>query len=513
MMKWVLAPFFGNQTEEEPDLSTFKKALEYADKSLVQGTDQDRANAFSSLIKYSHSAPDLSFIGFSITPLIASPNIGTRIIGFRAMSVFLSSTSPVVEMLPSVLRKSFQYDELLVPALRALTFIINPFVFHFLKNDIIEIATNSNDVPRLLALHCVYLSYRQKQKHIKHLLPLLKRAIVHPALRYTATSILCEISYTDCSQLKQFPTIILNELPLATPHMFTKISRFLQNYIAYDNSIAAAIEKPISQYISRNSDIITTCEAPFIVTKLNNMSQVIQLLGKRLQEVILNETEYNYRAQALWALSLIYPAFKIDTVLLTGVANTLDDYTKSCAQRLRTVMTTDRSSAINEIIAIIEKTQDASLVEFALNFLNKEGLFYVRFLLALGQLNSYYIQRKVSNLILSITDPETQQLLLDELTETISETTDDRVGEALSEAIANWSNRDTDLSMILPPSIGSRSLKNQIHLLNCAITLWMRLQFKIPKFLLFRLQYLTQSFDHEIRQLSGQLIDLDSILE
>lgn len=513
MFDWILSPFFGKQNEEKPDASIFKKALELAEKALVVGNDQDRANAFSTLIKFSHSSPDLSFIGFSLTPLIASPNIRTRIIGFRAMSIFLSSTSPAVEMLPSVLRKSFQYDELLIPALRALTFIINPFVFHCLKKDIIEIATESNDVPRLLALHCVYLSYKQKPKYIKHLLPLLKRAIVHPALRYTASSILCEISYKDCSQLKQFISILLTEIPLATPHMFTKFSRFLQNFINFDPSTASLIEKPIFQYLNRNDDIISTCEAPFIITKLQNNAQMIQLIGKRLQTIILNETDYNYRAQVLWSLSLIYPEFTIDTVLLSEVANSEDNYTRSCAQRLRTVMTTDKVAAINEILKIIEKTCDASLFEFALNYVQPIGQTYVRVLLALGQLNSYYIQKKVANLILSISDQETQQLLLDELTETIAETPEDLVGNAMAQAIANWSGRDSDISILIPPSIGSRAVEDQIHLVNCAMQLWTRLQFKISKIVLFRLQFLTQSFDHEVRQLAGQLIDLDAIIE
>ena len=162
-----LAPFFGGSSENEPD--SFNKALNRTNTALLQGKDKEKDNAMSVLLKFSHSSTDLSFIGYSLSPLLASTDLYTRIIGFRAVSLFLTPSSPSVEMLPTVMRRSFQYQDLLVPALNALTYIMNPFVFHHLKKDIIDLATNSDDLPRILAMICVYKAYKQDKKNLKHL--------------------------------------------------------------------------------------------------------------------------------------------------------------------------------------------------------------------------------------------------------------------------------------------------------------------------------------------------------
>ena len=514
MLKKLLSPFISFEEDDSPQ--TFKKALDATNKALLTGNDKERSDTVSKILKFSHSSSDLSFIGYSIAPLIASPDLYTRIIGFRAISLFLSPSSPAVEMLPAAIRRSFQYQELLVPALNAVTVVLNPFVFHYLKNDLIELASESNDVPRILALHCVYTAYKQNAKNVKHLVPLLKKAIMQASLRYTASSILCEISFTDCSVLKHFPPIVLNELPLATPHMFTKLSKFLQNMLVFDESLSESIEKPLAQYLSRNKDHISTIEASFLVSKLKKSqgrTQMCVIIGQRVQEIIQSERDQNVKALSLWALSLIYPSFKIDTVLLTGIGNTDDSFMRSCAQRLKCVMDTERSSIINDALKLAARTTDAQLIDFIMGYMSKEGLTYVQLLLALGQLKSNVIRSTVAKLMREIKDGETQQLLLDEISDTQIETTDDPVGEATADCIANWSNRDTDFEMLIPASISQKDEAQQCYLIGCATTLWMRLQCKMPKVFMFRLQLLTQSFSHEVRQRAGELLDLIGSLQ
>ena len=168
MFTKFLAPFFRGFTETPEE--SFSKALNKANTSFYLGKDKEIGANLASLLEHSYSSNDISFIADCLPPLLSSQDISTRIIAFRAISLLLTPSSPSIQMLPASMRRSFQYHILLIPALNALTYIMTPFVFHCLKKDLLEIAKSSDDLPRILAMNCIFKIYKQSPKKIKYLM-------------------------------------------------------------------------------------------------------------------------------------------------------------------------------------------------------------------------------------------------------------------------------------------------------------------------------------------------------
>ena len=152
---------------------------------------KSQANIIHELYSWSFYSPDLSFLGENIITMLGSSDPFVINTAFQAASLFLTSKSRDVDLFPSVLIKAFKNPLTLNSALNALTFLINPYIYHAIRSELIEIASSSTDIARKYALTSVFVAYKRdiSKLYLPDLLLLLRKAIFVPALRYTAASI------------------------------------------------------------------------------------------------------------------------------------------------------------------------------------------------------------------------------------------------------------------------------------------------------------------------------------
>jgi len=489
----------------------YESVLNRANNVLVKGNDKQRYDFVKELLDSSYGGGDITFIGFYITPMLASQDMMCRKIGFRAVSLLLGPSSPAVSMLPSVLRRSFQFPELVSSSLQALTYVMNKFVFQALKKDIVEIATNSNDLPRILALHCVYLAFKCDPSNLKHLIPLLKRAIVHPALRVTASSIIRELCEESPDIIGQFRNILLSELPLSSRHMYIKILGIFLKVLPHDESVVDTLEKAIAQYLLRNKDYCSLFETSKVIPFLSPNSTLTKQLGNVFEQLLTSNDDPNIKGFTLRSIGNLYPRFIVDTVLLTGLLQSNDVFVKAEATKLKHIMNKDRRMGLNDLIDIISQTKDSHYYEFTFPLINFKGLEYAELLIKLLMTKNPLVIKKIGEVLEKLDDQETQHGFIDLYIENFPELPDTDFGIIAADIISKWSDNADVIAYLLPYSISQKSCELQSHLISCSIEFYLRIRFPIPKTIIYRLELLTQSQYHDVRQRSGEFLDIIQI--
>lgn len=517
MLRRLLAPLTGSFTgmiNSEP--KTVDEAILDINNALASKSEQKLCDAVNNLNRVCYSSKDLSFVGYSVTSLLASSDPKCRTVGFIAISLFLTPSSPSVAMLPSIMRKSFQYQELVVPALRALTFVMNEFVFKSIKDDIIEIGTNSHDVPRLLAMHCVYLAWRQHHGYIKYLIPLVKRALSHPALRFTASTIMAEVAQETPEELISLVDLSLEDIQFANTHMFAKFCCFYRamlqlDVIKNDNAKCAKISKALHKYLTKHNNFIALYECALTSKYCNFSKEFISLIGQSLQSNLVSQCDNNTKSLTFLGLSYISDRFNADTTLLQGSANTEDTYVRSAALRLRLSQPGgERAQYMNELLKLSVETKDLDLVKTVIDSLPKTGALYARMLVGLCDVRAYSVGILLANLIKSVDDNETASHLLDFARENDLFSDDDIVATALCEFAGSHSSDENDYCLIITGAIASFSQQSIRVRIDACTEIFLRTSIQIPRIVTMRLELLAQSPHTDIRQSVSMLIELAS---
>ena len=477
--------------------------------NFISGDEDSQIKSMTNLIKNSFNSNDLSFLGFHVTMLLSCQSINARIAGFIASTVFLSESSPYTEMLPAIYRKALRTEELVLPALYSCSFLITPFVFRSIENEIFEIVNSGSDVSRKYALHIIFKTYTQDPTVLKRLLPLLRGSLFHPSLKYTACAMLCEICKNNAADVFPLVDTILSEIPVATPVIFTKLSRIIVAMIKLSKDIAPVVEKPMQQFLSRQSSPIALTDAALVLANGTFSPTIYTQLGSKLQNIVAEETSNpNIISACLYALEQLGTKFKPNPSLIALHIESNDTAIRGPAMAIKYSHSIKDSRSTVDLYKFVATTKDTFSAKELLKVSKKEGKIYVSMLLYLYDLGIPGLIDDISSAILAINDQSTREIFLNEVYETIFEPPDDKVGISIAHAISEWSNNPDDIKILIPPTLSKKSENYQSSLLTDALSFWLRLNFSIEVGVKNRIQVLAQSPYCEVRTCAIQMLDL-----
>ena len=81
------------------------------------------------LFLFSFGSADLSFLGFNLTQLLTIEDYKTRLITLKGCSLFYVSSSPALQMIPSIIKKIIKKKEFINPTLNSLIYFINEEIY------------------------------------------------------------------------------------------------------------------------------------------------------------------------------------------------------------------------------------------------------------------------------------------------------------------------------------------------------------------------------------------------
>ncbi|OHT03996.1 hypothetical protein TRFO_28589 [Tritrichomonas foetus] len=497
-------------------------------KSKGRKNEKNKINVLSVLLKQHFYEYDLSFLSFEIISLLASNDTETILLGLRACCFILNNTSHAIDMIPSVLNRTFQYQDLLIPSLRALSFVINPYVFKKMETPLIEIAsTSSYEMARIYALLSIFKVYQiqndlkhKDNKVLIHLLPLLQRSIFQPSLRLISVSILCEISLKEPEKLVHFNNILLAELPNCSPSIFMKLTRYFKNQLHVDKSLQEKLIITLPKYFvslnlnnnnlheNENNEIKALIDSVNLISHFEGNSIIFQQLGTMLENVLMNNQDINVQYLCLNCLLNIFPRYHPDPTIIAALTNSYDLSIVGNALQLKCLITKNKLHVIYELIANATVTRNYGVVEMALSAIPRTGKKFVSALFSIYQLQIPKIEPLLSKTLFEIEDKETCDHFISQAVEGLFEPPDDDFGYSIAYAVGEWSNNPNDIELLLPPSLGQLSTHLQSVLLASAISLWFRINYTLSKGYKNRLELLTQSHTKEVRQQAQILIKL-----
>lgn len=489
-------------------LDTFDEdELDDVYKSFITGNELVQTKSMNKIIPNSFDSNDLSFLGFHVTMLLSSQSIEARIVGFRAASVFLTKSSPYVEMMPAIYRKAMRTEDLIIPALQSMSFYVNPFVFHSIENEVYTIAESSNDTGRKLALTIIFRAYLDDQTILPKLMQYIRAALFQPSLKYTTLAILCEVVQKNPLEVGALFQTLISEIPFATPVTFSKLSRILCALLALNPTLYVDMEKSVTQFVSKQDDPIALIDAANLISRAQFSSTLYTQLGSKLQNIISVDTDPNVASCVLNALKSLSIKFKPSPSVITPSIESVDSSIRGPAIAIRAISARDHRSS-GELYKFINETKDITSVQELINVSKNDGAIFVSVIIGLYDLaipGSFII---IAQAIQSITDKNIQKLFLKEVSETIFEPPDDPVGLAIAWAISEWSTDPQDIRVLIPPLIATKSEHYQSTLINYATAFWLRLQFDVEFGIINRISVLTQSSFHEVRNVSAMFLDL-----
>lgn len=510
MLSYVKS-FFQKPEQPPPvEIDPVSKALPKLCEDLKSKDDYTRARAICELFKYDFWHSDLSFLGFDLISLLGSQNLDIRYIGLKACSVFLEKNSPAADMLPAVLKKAFQDEHLIVPSLQVLSRIINPFIYDAIKTDLIEVASTSTDIARKLSLYAIFNVYLQRNSASLELIPLLKRSIFQTSLRFSAIAILTEMAHIEPESMKLFTPLLIAELALSTPVVFIKLAKFFICMLSVEENLQQELEKVLPNYLASHNDLLSLMEAANLISAFPNPTQatLVSQIAAQIEALLSYDNNPNVKYVCLQTLSKLYPKYKPEYTTISNAANS--DYTHVSGQALTILheMTTQKAQTLSEMIAHIQKTKDTDLAEHLLQILPKKGQRFITILFQLYELGMNSLSPKLADVILAITDNDTQQKLVRSVVDGLIETPDDDFGFALAQAVGQWSTEPNDIEVLLPSSIGQKTDRSKAMLISCAFEMWTRLQFEVPTVMMRRIELLAQSPVRSVRIPAGEMLDM-----
>ena len=483
------------------------EVLAKACEELKSRDDHVRARGAVKLLKAQTWNDDLSYLAFDIISLLGSPDVEVQYLGFKACWQLLDRNSPAVDMLPSVIRRSLQHEALMIPALHALSFVVNPFIFQALEADLVEIARTGTDVARKLVIHSIFLVYKQRPSVLGCLIQLLNRSVFQTSLRFSAISILAEVADDEPESLKQFVPMLIKELPLSTPMIFMKLAKFFTRMLKVDSDLQTEIERVLPHYLANHNDALSIIEAGNLVTAFRNTtsSLFISQLASQIEAHVTYDDNPNVKFLCLQVLTRLYPMYKPEQGTITTATQCVDPSVIGQALILKYQMITRKIEAAEEIIRHVQNHRDVELAKTLLHLIPRKGTKFISVVFSLYGLGIPQLSHTLGAVVRSITDADTQQLLVRQVAK-LTETPDDEFGFSLALAIAEWSTDEDDIDVLVPNSIGQKPDYAQAELVSCTFIFWMRLSFDIPKTMLNRIELLAQSPSRAVRQRACELL-------
>lgn len=466
-----------------------------------------QANALLALMQsQDYAAADLSFLCYDILNVLSSDDVAVRTVGFRAASFYLSEHAPFIDMMPSVVQASLQSPLLVAPALNALSRFVSPFVFGVLQESIFALAGAGSDIVRKLAICTIFKAYRANGAILERFLELLKGGIFQPETKLLALGILCEIAQEHPDAVQRLSSIFIAEVPLSTPICFSKLSRLFIALLRIDRSIQADLEKAIPHFVSRHTELETLIDVSDLLSHFEGNCPIYARIGAEINRVLAADEDPNHQYVCLNAISRFASKCKIDTSAVSGVSRSGNPILIGKSLQIKYQILPEKMSVLNEILANINETKSIDSALCVLKLIPRKGEKFINVLFQLYELGIRGLVPYLSKTIMEINDEETRQLLCKIIVDTLIDTPDDEFGFSLASAVSNWSKRPTDIEVLLPPTLSKKTYESQSILVECAFFLFFRLHFLLPKGLVNRLELLTQSPSHEVRQRASEFL-------
>lgn len=453
-----------------------------------------------------YSNSDFSFLCYDILNVLSVNDVTVRIIGFRAASFYLDNNSPFIDMMPSIIQTSLQSPLLVAPALNALSRFINPFIYENLQKNLFELAKSGSDIVRKLAICTIFKVYQEKEDILTEFLGLLKSAIFQPETKYLVLGILCEIAQSKPESILKLSSILIAEVPLSTPNCFSKLSKIFISLLKIDKSLQNDLVKALPHYISRHTELKTLIDISNLLAHFEGDCPLYSRIGMEINKVLASDEDPNHQYVCLKMISKFASKYKIDTSLVSNLSKSGNHIIVGQSLQIKYQIMPEKVSVLNEILANIKETKDIDSAICVLSLIPRNGEKFINVLFQLYELGIKGIVPYLSKTILNITDEETRLLLCKITVDTLIDTPDDEFGFAIASAVSNWSKRPTDIELLLPPTLSKKTYESQSILIECAFNLFFRLHFLLPKGLVNRLELLTQSPSHEVRQRASEYL-------
>ncbi|KAH0786780.1 hypothetical protein GPJ56_009309 [Histomonas meleagridis] len=474
--------------------------------SLKSQNEVQAATSLLKLMKSKYCYDDLSFLGFDVLNLLSSEDFAVKIIGYRFASFFFNPYLSYIDLFPTIIQATLQFPTLLSSTLNALSKFINPFVYDTVKAQLKTLAISSTDVARKFSLCSIFNVYRQDNSIIEDFLSLLKNTLFQPSTKYLALGMLCEIAQDNPQRVQSFTSTLVTEVPLSTPHYFTKLSRLFITLLPYDDTLQGELIKALPHYISHHTELISLIDLATLLSHFSGDCSLYSQIGSEINKIIASDEDPNHRILCLNALSALTPKFRVDTGLISIVSQSPNKYISSSALQIKYQLIPDKVSVLNEILANIKETKSSSTAKHLLRYIPRKGEKFIETLFQLYELGIKGIAKHLAKAIRDITDEKTQLLLCKTTVDTLIDTPDDEFGYALATAVSDWSQRATDIELLLPSTISRKSSESQSVLIECAFHLFFRLHFLLPKGLINRLELLAQSPLRQVRQRAAEYL-------
>lgn len=504
-MKAFLSRIFGRGKE-----NSYEDDINYCYNAFITGSEAERVESIQKIINYSHYSNDLSLLNFRVATLLAYSNISTRIVGFRAASIFLHPSSPQIELLPAAIDNALQTPELVTHALRTICYICSPYIFEPIQPRILQIAeSSSSDINRIFALHVLFKAYLYDNTVVSAMIPLLKSALKIPSMKFATVTILTEISMDHSDQLEAILQPILSEISLwkqITPIYFSKLSRLLKQLLKNSNADLQQLEKSLDSLLSSTTSPMILYDMANLISAYNFTKNIYHKLGNKIHEILLDPLDPNSHTILLLSLEKILGRYKPDTAIVSTALQSKDVALQGPALLIRAVTSSSRET-ISNLCTFAKANKDTFTILEFLKMVNVKGSGAVKTLFELYRLEIPGTITTIANSLKQANDEETQQCILKKARK-LFEPPDDEFGIALGDVITSWSMEPEDIGFILPATLSQKSIRLQAALINDAILLWIRLGFKVQKGYIHRLQLLAQSPHHEVGQPAAMFLQL-----
>lgn len=469
---------------------------------------RNSAKCIQQLIKYSYFEADLSFIGFYLTQIMSLDDYYTKIICFRACSLFLYPSSPAVEMIPSILRKSFRYTELVNHSLHTLSYVVNPSIFLSLKDDLAVLSDTINDTGRKTILHIYYKVTIVDETALDSLISLLEVSILIPSLKYTSCAVICELCEMHKEKLSVLLPTIISDFSICSYSVFTKISRILIRMGPYSPDVLSSIEKSLSLLINRQESSLFFIDFALIAKKLQLSSQIFSYIGKKLETMLIEEKDINVIGEVLNSLYILIPEYKPETSIISPFLEFNEPKIKGISLTIWATASKDKKQSLSALFNFTVETRSRSFAQKLLSFLKPEGKVFTKILFGLYDSQIPLFDDLIAVSIISVIDDTTRKSILKAIRNRIFTLPDSIFGCALASIISEWSNSPDLFHLLLPPNFSHLSEVTQNAFIDSAAVFWIKNPFEANEGLKNRLHLIVQSQYSGVRQRASELISM-----